>query len=329
MATKDSVPRKSKRSPSKPRYGLKLLALGVLVLVAGWTANLYAQSNEELLEMIKQMRQQIEAQEEQLQQMEQELKRRVEEPKAAVEIQNGMPPTVPGAMPAKTSDWYIGGFVGGAFTLNPDVTLTRNFSVLPSVQKGENVSFDASPLVGAKSGLCPGYFPNLCVELEFDYFQPSVDGQSVRGVTTFPTRVIESVFITKVDLSVWNLGLNAVGRMGFLQEPGYPLERRLHLYLGVGPLFVWARGQSGSAPTGGEKDTTFSVGVQALTGIKYFITKNLAVFGEYKFKHWDPGRFKFICRLEFCLGGSVDRIDEFDPDSLNVNVFNMGLAFHF
>jgi len=255
MATKDSVPRKSKRSPSKPRYGLKLLALGVLVLVAG-------------------------------------------------------------AMPAKASDWYIGGFVGGAFTLKPDVTLTRNFSVDPSVGKGKNVSFDASPLVGAKSGLCPGFFPNLCVELEFDYFQPSVDAQSVQGVRTTPTRVIEGAFITKVDLSVWNLGLNAVGRMGFLQEPGYPLERRLHLYLGVGPLFVWARGQSGSSPTGGEKDTTFSVGVQALTSIKYFITKNLAVFGEYKFKHWDPSTLK--------LG-----IDEFNPDSLNVNVFNQGLAFHF
>ena len=33
-------------------------------------------------------------------------------------------------------------------------------------------------------------------------------------------------------------------------------------------------------------------------------------------KHWDPARFN--------LG-----IDEFDPDSLNVNVFTRGLAFHF
>jgi len=217
-------------------------------------------------------------------------------PKEAVEIQQEMPPTAPGAMPAKSSDWYIGGFVGGAFTLNPDVTLTRNFSSGTSVIKGKDVSFDASPLVGAKSGLCPGYFPNLCVELEFDYFQPSVDEQFARGVVIRPTSVGDEASIIDVDLSVWNLGLNAVGRMGFLQEPGYPLERRLHLYLGVGPLFVWTRGQSGSSPTGGEKDKNFSVGVQALTGIKSFITKNLAVFGEYKFKHWDPGRFKFICR---------------------------------
>lgn len=118
--------------------------------------------------------------------------------------------------------------------------------------------------------------------------------------------------------------LKAVGRMGFLRETGYPLGRRLHLHLGVGPSFVWTRAEFRTSPFAGTKDTDFTVGVQALAGVKYFITKNLAVFGEYKFKHWDPG-------FRFSTEDSVGRLfsEKFNPDGLDVNVFNTGLAFHF
>lgn len=246
-----------------------------------------------------------------------------------------------GAIPAKASEWYLGGFVGGAFTLDTDVKSTGtpiNGVLFPG--SGNNVSLDASPLVGAKGGLCLGFFPNLCAEIEFDYFQPKIGGESASGKQVIvPIQVgsqREFSSVPRLDLNVWNLGVNAVGRMGFLSEAGYPLGRRLHLYLGVGPSFVWTRAKFKDRTFGiffaGKKDTDFSVGVQALTGIKYFITENLAVFAEYKFKHWDP-HFKFSRTGSFVSSGgaavTLNPTQKINPSSLNTNLFYMGLVFHF
>jgi len=328
-------------------YGLVLLAgLGISVLVG---SNVYAQSNEELLKMITQMRQQIEAQQKQLQQMEQQLKRRVERPKEGVEFQPGVPATAPGEMPVRTNDWYVAGFVGGAFTLDTDVESTGNAAGLVNSSllfppSTKDVSLDASPLVGAKGGLCPRLFPNLCLELEFDYFQPEIGEQVVRGRQTVVTigggvgpEIREFASPPRLDLDVWTLGLNAVARIGFLPEVGYPLGRRVHLYQGVGPSFVWTRAKFKDRIAAeffaGKKDTDFSVGVQALTGLKYFITKNLAVFWEYKFKYWDPD-FKFSLTGDFTqsLPGAAivttNPTQNINLKGLNTNSFYVGLAFH-
>jgi len=307
-----------------------------VVLVAGlWIvsflgSNIYAQSNGELRKMIDQMGKQIEAQQKQVQQLEIETG-----VKKAVETQ---PP-----MPAHANEWYIEGFVGGAFTLDTDVKSTgtpifdNSTKIFPPSAK--DVSLDSSPVVGAKGGLCPNFFLNLCVELEFDYFQPEIEEQVVRGrqrvETVASAEIREFVSPPRLDLSVWTLGLNAVGRIGFFPEAGYPLGRRFHLYLGAGPSFIWTKAEFKDRTFGqffaGKKDTDFSVGVQALTGIKYFITKNLGVFAEYKFKHWDP-------HFEFSRSGSFPSVfaasienptQKINPSSLNANLFYVGLAFHF
>ncbi len=319
-------------------------AMGLLVLVSGnfGAAKAYAQSNEELLEMIKQLRPQIEAQQKQLRQMEQQLKQRVHRPKEVVEIRPGIQPTTIKAAPAEVSDWYIAGFVGGAFPLDTDLKSTDAFidqvdgtilSTFTITSKGKDVSFDASPLVGGKGGLCPGFFPNLCLEIEFDYFEPKFERQTVRGRQTFtfdgfsfPSGVGPTSF-PQLDLSVWNLGLNTIGRVGLLPNARYPLGHRLHLYLGVGPSFIWTTARLKEfGVLAGKKDTDFSVGVQALTGFRYFVTKNVSLFGEYKFKHWNPD-FKFSQVTSFNGFSSTERL-KINPSSLNANLFYVGLAFH-
>jgi opacity protein-like surface antigen len=104
-------------------------------------------------------------------------------------------------------------------------------------------------------------------------------------------------------------------RIGFFEAAGYPLKKRFHFYVGGGPSFVWTTARSGSLTAGSTKDTNFVVGFHALAGLKYFITEKLSVFGEYKFKHWEPKAFK--------LGS-----DHFDVSSFNANLFYIGLAFH-
>jgi opacity protein-like surface antigen len=293
---------------------LFLLFIGSLSL-----RSVHAQSNEELLQIIKQMREQIEAQQKQLQRMEQELRQRVKE-QGPTEAQAAVPvgPAAPHASVSSreiVNDWYLAGFVGGAFPLQTNAVTTRTNVFFASINDGKDIPINASPLVGAKAGLCLDYFPNLCSEAEFDYFRPKIDEQFARGTTTGPGGVAEGAGVPDVDLTVYNLGLSAIGRVGFLEAAGYPLKKRLHLYLGGGPSFVWTAAHSGSTPTGGANDRNFVVGFHALAGLKYFITEKFAVFGEYKFKHWAPKAFS--------LG-----TDHFDVSSFNANLFYIGLAFH-
>ena len=247
---------------------------------------------------------------------------------------------------AKNWEWYAAGFVGGAFPNNDDFKVTIDSqlvappppgAVTTTEAKVRDGTFLASPLVGVKGGVCPSALPNFCAELEFDHFNPTLDTQITAGNFTFAPGVFaNSAFVNKVDLSVWDLGLNLIGRVPFLMESGYPLGGRAHLYAGAGPAFVWtkARDQCQTFGVGsfcGGTDTNFSVGVQALGGLKFFITKNLALFGEYKYKHW-RSEFNFKGSGSFTAGGATTTFNDTtkikDLD-FNVNLFSVGLALHF
>ena len=69
----------------------------------------------------------------------------------------------------------------------------------------------------------------------------------------------------------------------------------------------------------GQKDTDTTVGVQALAGIKVFITKHLAAFTEYKFSH-HKAEVRFTD--EFLGRTNV-------TTTLNTHYLYGGLAFHF
>ena len=203
-------------------------------------------------------------------------------------------------------------------------------------------------MVGAKAGVCPGFFPYLCAELGFDYLRPTLGTQTTAGTTTsvstfngspvstFTSNVAQ---VSRVDLNVWDLGLNLIGRFGVLPEPDYPLGKRMHLYLGAGPSVVWT--QAKNVCTGffltttevcGGKDTDTTIGVQALAGVRVFITKNLAIFGEYQFKHW-AADFSFSSAASQTFspdfqttGQAQTKITDVD---FNVQMFSIGLSFHF
>jgi len=257
---------------------------------------------------------------------------------------------------ASAWEWYLGGFVGGAFPQNTDFQLTKPqqqeltfpgpppliFSQPPySVEVKSQL--EPSLMGGGKAGVCPRFFPYLCAELEFDYFQPDMEGQNPFQT---PFSGVADAFrrlpLARFDFRVYDLGLNLIGRMAILKEAGYPLGGRLHLYLGAGPSFIWTTAKdkdcvSGleitSQPSEGgilllpvlnpsrcnQTNTDFSVGVQALAGGKFFLTKHVALFSEYKFKHW---RSDFV----FQSGGGGYQIGDVD---FNVHLVYVGLAFHF
>ncbi len=249
---------------------------------------------------------------------------------------------------ASAWEWYFGGFVGGAFPQDIHFTEERLSNQTNAIiSRTTNRSLNSSLVGGAKAGVCPRFFPYLCAEVEFDYFTPDMEGEapfqgSGQSVDDFVNRLPLSPF----DFHVYDLGLNLIGRVPLLKQRGYPLDGRLHLYLGAGPAFIWTTAQdrgcvfgatlSGESAEGGialtvgrnesrcnQTDSDFSVGVQALGGFKFFLTKYLAVFTEYKFKHWSAD---FPFSGAGLGGGAPPQVRDID---FNVHLFYVGLAFHY
>ena len=242
----------------------------------------------------------------------------------------------PGAMAVQASEWYVGALVGGSFPAGIDI---RSKVVEPSEDevttfKTKNLDLNNSVIVGAKGGVCPGFFPYLCLELEFDHFWPSIGSQTVTDKgKEVDGGVLEESFSTtrraKANIRVANLDPMLIARYAFLQAAGYPLGGRLHLYAGVGPALIWTTQKMKTNEfvddiadnLSGKKDTDFSVGVAVPVGIKYFLTNNLAIFAEYKYKHWSP-RFKFNATEEGDLQKFTTRTN------MNANLVYFGLAWH-
>jgi len=117
---------------------------------------------------------------------------------------------------ASAWEWYLGGFVGGAIPQNTDFRFTGFqeglFSVLPATilatseaveASAKGRSLEPSLAGGAKAGACPPFFPYLCAELEFDYFQPDMAGQSPFQQ---PFRYIEDL-LTRLPLARFDFHL--------------------------------------------------------------------------------------------------------------------------
>jgi opacity protein-like surface antigen len=267
----------------------------------------------------------------------------------------------PAAADALDWEWYVGAFAGAAFPTSDDVKIRRSVTetdtstFFPPVTFGltetitaRGASFDASPVVGAKAGVCPGFFPYLCAELGFGYVRPTLGAQTTAGTTSAVFTIDGSPVdqsssnvaqVSRVDLNVWDLGLNLIGRFGVLPEPDYPLGKRLHLYLGAGPSVVWTQAKNvctGFSGAPGEvcggKDTDTTIGVQALAGVRVFITKNLAIFGEYQFKHW-AADFSFSSATSQTFGPDLQTTQQAQTKitdvDFNIQMFSIGLSFHF
>jgi opacity protein-like surface antigen len=155
------------------------------------------------------------------------------------------------ALPAK-AEWYVAGQVGHSFADSlRNVTTTGPFSGI------ELVDFDMknSLAYGGKVGVYP-FHGSLGFELDVIQSAPHV-------------KQLDDV--PGIHLAVTNIGANML-----LRYPGATFQP----YLGIGPGILVAR-LSRSVQT--EPDTQVSIGFNFLTGIRAFVTPNVALFTEYKF----------------------------------------------
>ena len=186
------------------------------------------------------------------------------------------------AAPA-SAEWFGDLYLGGAFTSKHDVD--TNF---PNGQVTTlDVTFDPSFVGGARGGY---WFPfalgplNLGVGLDISHFRPNIGRQT----RTFCRHFCVSDQFDDLDLAVWVIGFDAMLRYPLIKSPEFP-NGRLQPYVTLGPaIFVAHAEDSRNFEPSNQSDTDASAGVKVGAGVAWQFTKNIAMFGEYRFTHFSP-----------------------------------------
>jgi opacity protein-like surface antigen len=219
--------------------------------------------------------------------------------------------------PVRRSDWrhpselYFAGF--GGYTFGHGINDVEGTGLASGNNFG-NIGLKNSGVYGAKLGY---FLPDRLNWL----------GLEIEGFNTTP-HIKESSFSTSSHLRVTTLAFNAIARAKMMCD--YDDDRRsdalrardtdtrrdfcrLQPYAGAGLGLFFARASS----AGSSVSDNAAPGLNALAGVRYYITRGVAVFGEYKYNR---------VNLDFDnLGGTGAGLS----GTYSVSHVVGGLSFHF
>ncbi|MFQ5914075.1 MAG: outer membrane beta-barrel protein [Nitrospinota bacterium] len=180
-------------------------------------------------------------------------------------------------------DYFVAVFVGAAIPLDTDLKVTDLLTLTNFTAK--DVELDTSASIGGKmgawwTGLRPSTSLDFGAELDVTRFAPDINSQGARASGTFLGIPIISVVTNRIDLSATIFAVNLMARWPLGLSPGLP-HGRWHPYVGIGGGFEVLDAD----PAGPGDDRTMTGVLQVLTGLKYFVTRYFALFGEYKYTH--------------------------------------------
>lgn len=202
-----------------------------------------------------------------------------------------------------TAEPYVGLFVGAAIPEDKDVDATRRRDGLTILDgKLKDVEFDTSVVFGGKVGyfftesrVFGGHFG-----LEFEVYH----------------------------FRITALGFNELYRLPLLTSSNFP-RGRLHPYIGVGLGILIANVETKTTLLDQQSelsDTSVKPGLQVLGGAKFFLSKDIALFGEYKFTH--AGGFGFEGKESGTFLGIPATETIKGNFNLTTHMIYGGLAFH-
>ncbi|MGH7228675.1 MAG: outer membrane protein [Nitrospiraceae bacterium] len=197
---------------------------------------------------------------------------------------------------------YIAGQLGVTIP-GPLSDVDVNDTILAPFDKSSDLDLQTSFLFGAKLGYYSQNVRWFGVEAEVFHTTPHIKQQS-QTLTATSLGVSATDTVSGEYLRVITLAGNLMFR--------YP-GRRWQPYFGVGPGIFFARITD---PTVSDTQSSTSLGLNTQLGLRYFMTRNVAVFGEYKFNY---ARFSFA--ETFNLIG-------FDATYMAHN-FVFGIGYHF
>lgn len=195
-------------------------------------------------------------------------------------------------------EFSVGGF--GGWAVHGDTTVQFNQAtnlstglVEPVDAKATNLRFEDSGTFGAKltAWHLPRKYswqPQIGFEIDWTRFTADVpNGQVLPAFGTFQTTgtpIGFAIFGVGPQFAVDNMALNLLFRYPIWATPDMP-QGRWHPYIGIG-----GGAQRAKLSILGYEETSTSPSVQALGGIKFFVVKYLALFGEAK---WTQGWHTF------------------------------------
>ncbi|MFZ5447536.1 MAG: outer membrane protein [Thermodesulfobacteriota bacterium] len=180
-------------------------------------------------------------------------------------------------------EFYVGGYLGAAFTPGQDLKYSDGFSLNNGVTRTNqgaatlfNNPFQPAVVGGLKFGYFCYRFPYLGLEVDTSVNKSNVPRTTLS--TSRPINGFTAVGIQNDPWTNWTTALHIVGRYGFLPDQQVPFGR-LQPYVGVGPGFVVNYDSVDSAK---------NFGVDVMAGVRYMMLKNVSAFVEYKFNFvWD------------------------------------------
>ena len=243
------------------------------------------------------------------------------------------------------AEGYLAAFGGYSFPQNEDIDADLNVDTgalgrglsLENLRLRE-VEMDNSRVYGAKFG----YFfthsvlgGNLGIELEAYRFHPDLKEQTVTTPgTLLRLGVFRFIFVTKVtiddaDLDVTAIAVNGLYRRPFAKSQKFP-RGRLQAYAGPGVGIFNANLQTKTSFLKELKDTEdrdLALGFQVLGGVKLFLSKHIALFGEYRFIQTRD--FEFQLKEQGTLGFRQVSENLTLKHKLTDQQVYGGIAFHF
>jgi opacity protein-like surface antigen len=205
-----------------------------------------------------------------------------------------------------TAETYVGGKFGVTFpqSLSSGVTTQAGIGGLDISDQPLKTSAN----VGAKLG---HYFSRakwLGIETGISYTTPHIK----EGTVTFsgPGGSLTSPTLSGVHqrLIIWNVA------SVMFRYPG----NRLQPYVGVGPALFFGSVKGPTAPPG---QSTTSIGFEAQAGVRYFLTRRWALFGEGTYDR---------ARLSYSSNDSDPNADPFGfRATYSAFTLNLGVSYHF
>lgn len=182
-------------------------------------------------------------------------------------------------------DLSLSGFAGFAIPLETTVNQTNapqstNFTA-------QDVKLDSSGSYGMKltawtTALRPKNGIDLGIEIDHTRFSADTRAQTASAGGMSQGVAVGSAFVNKNEVGVRIIAVNALFRIPFGVTEALP-HGRWYPYLGMGGGVQHATMRL----TDGSEDSNSALLVQGLAGIKIFVVRHVAIFGEYKFTYAD------------------------------------------
>jgi opacity protein-like surface antigen len=216
---------------------------------------------------------------------------------------------------------YAGLFVGVSLPQRNDVE-----SKLFSDATFEDVRFETSVVFGGKAGYffeTPVAGGNFGLELEVSHFRADIESQVVdfSGGGQF--------LIDRMDVRVTPIVLSGLYRFPLVRSADLP-QGRFQPYVGVGLGAFIANVEArtfGFDVNTSFGDTDVKPGFQALAGARVFLTRNIALFGEYKFVRTADFTFTLISEPGTRAGTPTIQVDKFEFH-LTTHILQAGISYH-